>query len=193
MLDQNTKNTPPKFPAKRLNFSTSQPGKEWQRPVFGPVWAEGNCKQGCVCHIPSLDYSWFYTSPQCSVEKIALYMQCMHCLCSTKLYIYFLLWWCIVMYAILGFTIWSHIEGDPYPRNSPSDGAFLSYLSYSKSPSQPGQKFGIVFLAIHTTYFVLCMPCMEYFSVEMQHCSCDWVIKVGINVRNHEPIKKRQL
>ena len=89
------------------------------------------------------------------MEKIALYMQCMHCLCSTKLYIYFLLWWCIVMYAILGFTIWSHIEGDPYPRNSPSDGAFISYLSYSKSPSQPGQKFGIVFLAIHTTYFVL--------------------------------------
>ena len=87
--------------------------------------------------------------------EIALYMQCMHCLCGTKLYIHFLLWWCIVMYAILGFTIWSHIEGDPYPRKSPSDGAFISYLSYSKSPSQLGQKFGIVFLAIHTTYFVL--------------------------------------
>ena len=33
-----------------------------------------------------------------------------------------------------------------------------SYLSYSKSPNQPGQKFGIVFLAIHTTYFVLWIP-----------------------------------
>ena len=54
MLDQNTKNTPPKFPAKRLNFSTSQPGKEWQRPVFGPVWAEGNCKQRCVFQVPLL-------------------------------------------------------------------------------------------------------------------------------------------
>ena len=86
-------------------------------------------------------------------------MQCMHCLCSTKLCSYFLLWWCIVMYAILGFTVWYNIEGDPLQRNSSPSDAFLSYLSYSKSPSQPGQKFGIVFLAIHTTYFVLCVPC----------------------------------
>ena len=55
----------------------------------------------------------------------------------------------------MDFTVRSHIEVDPYPRNSGSSGAFLSYLSYSKSPSQPGQKFGIVFLAILTTYFVL--------------------------------------
>ena len=76
----------------------------------------------------------YFMHSQCSMEKIALYMQCMHCLCSTKVYIHFLLWWCIVMYAILGFTIWSHIEGDPYPRNSPSDWCILKLFELFKIP-----------------------------------------------------------
>ena len=33
----------------------------------------------------------------------------------------------------------------------------MSYLSYSKSSSQPRQKYGIMFLAIHTTY-IFCVP-----------------------------------
>ena len=55
----------------------------------GLIWAS---RDGVPPFHP-IAFSIFYylCIPQCSMEKIALYMQCMHCLCSTKLYIYFLL------------------------------------------------------------------------------------------------------